>query len=685
MRSGLWLFKLDGFKGWNGHDHGMPNISSVQDYDRGPVVAAAATSGGQEHAVTPRLGALAAGLLLLVVPAGPYDIALHPTTAAPGAEGRARLIPTDSPFGVGVTADGHASYNITITASRLPRPDSLGRFTAYVAWAVLPDLSQWVRLGLVNNGTSTVGPGGAQQVPARHHGRVGLRGGRAHGPHRTARHLAERLAAIVRDPSALPRHHPMSGTACARLVRATLGAAVAASTMASSSLAAQQPAQQPAHDMRGMKDMPGMAPSDTAMAMPVPMPRGMAMMPGLVGLTPAVASFVPGGGSDPMRLPVARPASLTPLRRGDTLDLTAALLRRTIRGHAFAMYGFNGQVPGPLIRVPQGATITVRFHNRIDLPSSVHWHGVRLDNRSDGAVGVTQEPVPPGGDFVYTVRFPDAGVYWYHPHVREDIEQAMGLVGNMLVDSPEQDYYSPANQEQALVLGDLLMQRDTLIPYGREAPDFTLMGRVGNLLLVNGEPDYTLHVHRGEVVRFYLTNAASSRTFNLSFGGAPIKVLASDVSRFEREVRVPSVVLAPAERYIAEVRFDRPGRYPLVNAVQAINHYRGEFEAQVGYARRRDGGFRAGHAGPRRRVRPTPRQRRGVQGHRAVPALLRHAARQAPHADRAHVGAAARHSSVHDDRYRLLRAGRVGGRHAGHELALDLGAGALDFAGRRDG
>ncbi len=108
--------------------------------------------------MTPRLGALAAGLLLLVVPAGPYDIALHPTTAAPGAEGRARLIPTDSPFGVGVTADGHASYNITITASHLPRPDRLGRFTAYVAWAVLPDLSQWVRLGLVNNGTSTVGP-----------------------------------------------------------------------------------------------------------------------------------------------------------------------------------------------------------------------------------------------------------------------------------------------------------------------------------------------------------------------------------------------------------------------------------------------------------------------------------------------------------------------------------------------
>ena len=331
-------------------------------------------------------------------------------------------------------------------------------------------------------------------------------------------------------------------------------------------------AQQPTHDMAGM-NMPG--------GMPIPMPAGMTMMPGLVGLTPDVGTFLPGGGVDPMRLPAATASALTPLRSGDTLDLTATLVRRTIRGHAFAMYGFNGQVPGPLIRVPRNATITVRFHNAIDLPSSVHWHGVRLDNRSDGAVGVTQEAVAPGAAFTYTVHFPDAGLYWYHPHVREDIEQAMGLFGNMLVDSPDSAWYSPANREEVLTLGDLMMQGDTLIPFGREAPDFALMGRVGNVLLVNGEPGYALHAHRGEVVRFYLTNTASSRTWNLSFGGAPIKLLASDVSRFEREARVPSVVLAPAERYIVEVRFDRPGRYPLVNAVQAINHFRGEFEAEV--------------------------------------------------------------------------------------------------------
>lgn len=320
---------------------------------------------------------------------------------------------------------------------------------------------------------------------------------------------------------------------------------------------------------------------DTAMSMPIPMPKGMPMLPGFVGLLPAVAPFLPGAGVNATTLPLVKPSAIVRLRTGDTLDLTASLVRREIRGRTFVMYAFNGQVPGPLIRVPQNATITVRFHNAIDLPSTVHWHGVRLDNRYDGVPDVTQAPVAPGASFTYTVHFPDAGIYWYHPHVREDIEQAMGLFGNMLVDSPDPAYYSPVNREVPLVLSDLLINRDTLIPFGRESPDFALMGRVGNVALVNGEPDYALHLSRGEVVRFYFTNVASSRTWNVSIPGVPLKVVASDQSRFEHEERVPSVVLAPAERYVVAARFPRPGRYPLVNAIQAIDHYKGEFDAQV--------------------------------------------------------------------------------------------------------
>ena len=335
--------------------------------------------------------------------------------------------------------------------------------------------------------------------------------------------------------------------------------------------------QAPAH----MAGMPGMRGDSMAAGMPIPMPKGMPMIPGLVGLTPPVSSFLPGAGVDPATVPSAKPTQTVRLEDGDTLDLTAGLVRRTIRGQRFVMYAFNGMVPGPLLRVAQQATITVRFHNRIDLPSTVHWHGLRHDNRFDGVPGLTQKEVAPGEDFTYTVHFPDAGVYWYHPHVREDVEQAMGLFGNMVVDAPEPDYYSPVNRELSLVLNDLLINADSLIPFGKEAPTYALMGRVGNVLTVNGVPNYKLSVKKGEVVRFFFTNVSNSRTYNVSFSGAPMKVVASDVSRFEREERVASVVLASAERYVVEARFDKPGRYALVNAIQAINHYEGEFAPEV--------------------------------------------------------------------------------------------------------
>ena len=386
-----------------------------------------------------------------------------------------------------------------------------------------------------------------------------------------ARHVPAR-ASSWRAPRTTPRLMARASPTrapgrTAPLLRRLLQGACLSVTTSAAALAQQQMA------------MPAM--QHDSMAMPIPMPEGMRMLPGLRGLVPDVGAFLPGEGIDPMTLPAAQPCELTPLRDGDTLELAATLVRRTINGHAFAMYGFNGEVPGPLIRVPQNATIVVKFHNHIDLPSTVHWHGVRLDNRYDGVPDITQKAVAPGDSFTYHVHFPDAGIYWYHPHVRADIEQAMGLFGNMLVDSPDPDYYSPVNREQVLILDDLLMNADTLIPFGKDAPDFALMGRIGNVLMVNGEPDYQLQVRRGAVVRFFLTNVASSRTYNLSFSGAPIKVVASDVSRFEREERVPSVVLAPAERYVVEVRFDHPGRYALVNAVQAVNHYRGLFDPEV--------------------------------------------------------------------------------------------------------
>jgi hypothetical protein len=88
---------------------------------------------------------------------GPYDILLRNTPKTPNAQGTARLVFADSPFGVAVTADGHASYDVQLSISGLPEPSALGAYKAYIAWGVTPDLKEWRRLGPVSNGQSTVG------------------------------------------------------------------------------------------------------------------------------------------------------------------------------------------------------------------------------------------------------------------------------------------------------------------------------------------------------------------------------------------------------------------------------------------------------------------------------------------------------------------------------------------------
>jgi FtsP/CotA-like multicopper oxidase with cupredoxin domain len=296
-----------------------------------------------------------------------------------------------------------------------------------------------------------------------------------------------------------------------------------------------------------------------------PVPPGLTMLPAEMALRPEVAPYLPGSDS---AVPVARPREVLRVANGDTIQLAAGLVRRTINGQTYTMYGYNEQYPGPLIEAARGSEIVVRFKNQLPDSSSIHWHGIRLDNPFDGVAAVAADH-----DFTYRVRFPDAGVYWYHPHVREDIQQELGLYGNLLVRAE----YGPANREEVLMLDDLLVGESGLIPLGKDSPTHALMGRFGNLFLVNGEPGYRLAVRRGEVVRFYLTNASSTRTLNVSFPAAHMKVVATDAGPFEHEAWVESVVIAPAERYVVHVRFDRPGPVPLVNQVRGLDHLFGRF------------------------------------------------------------------------------------------------------------
>ena len=152
------------------------------------------------------------------------------------------------------------------------------------------------------------------------------------------------------------------------------------------------------------------------------------MLPGVMATRPRSSPLFPTSTAD---IPSAVPSEVVELPDGGTLDLFAGFVRREIQGRELTMLAFNNQHPGPLIKVRKGATIFVNFTNETSLPTAVHWHGVRLDNRYDGVPGLTQEAVQPGQTFRYQIYFKDAGIYWYHPHHREDIQQELGHAGEM--------------------------------------------------------------------------------------------------------------------------------------------------------------------------------------------------------------------------------------------------------------
>ena len=257
-------------------------------------------------------------------------------------------------------------------------------------------------------------------------------------------------------------------------------------------------------------------------------------------------------------LPTADSPQSFELADGAQFELRIAPVTKRLGDTLVRMLAYNGSVPGPTLRVRQGTELLVNVVNDGDLEATVHWHGLRLDNRYDGTTA-TQPPIPVGGSFTYRLTFPDPGVYWYHPHIREDYGQELGLYGNIVVVPVEADYWPPVNRELTLTLDDILIEDGNVAPFSRHHPTYSAMGRFGNTLLVNGEPELSLHARLGEVVRFYMTNTANTRVFNVAIPGARMKRVGGDSGRYEREKFVDRVLIAPSERMVVDVLFEQPG------------------------------------------------------------------------------------------------------------------------------
>lgn len=214
------------------------------------------------------------------------------------------------------------------------------------------------------------------------------------------------------------------------------------------------------------------------------------------------------------------------------------------------MMTYNGVTPGPLLQVAVGDRVIVHFKNELDEPTTVHWHGLRISAEMDGNPRI-QNPVEPGTTFTYDFVVPDAGTFWYHPHIRANEQVEQGLYGPLIVHDPADPV---VDQERIIILDDVLLSGDGFAPFMGTMPEM-MRGRLGNTLLINGHiatPIITPTTK--QVERWRLINSSNARTFSLSFPrGTLHKVISTDGGVFEESYKAQRLQIAVGQRYDLEI------------------------------------------------------------------------------------------------------------------------------------
>lgn len=212
------------------------------------------------------------------------------------------------------------------------------------------------------------------------------------------------------------------------------------------------------------------------------------------------------------------------------------------------IWGYGGTMPGPEIRVPQGRRVQRRLVNELPQPTSIHWHGIRIDNAMDGVSGLTQAAVAPGETFNYDFVAPDAGTYWYHAHNRSVEQVARGLYGALIVEEP---VAPDIDQDEVLILDDWLIDPATgQIDSDFEAPhNLSHAGRTGNFIATNGTYRLTKTARQNERKRLRIINAANARVFEIRLAGLDGWVMALDGMPLAQPQRFGEYLrLGPAQR-----------------------------------------------------------------------------------------------------------------------------------------
>ncbi|MEO0536656.1 MAG: multicopper oxidase family protein [Cyanobacteria bacterium P01_A01_bin.123] len=251
-----------------------------------------------------------------------------------------------------------------------------------------------------------------------------------------------------------------------------------------------------------------------------------------------------------------------------SFDLVAEAQRVQLGNRTANLLTYNGQLPGPQLEARPGDTVQIRFTNRLDQPTNLHYHGLHIPPTGTGDDILLE--ISPGESHTYEFQIPEnhpAGTFWYHPHYHGLVAEQLfaGLAGLFVIRGELDDISEiKAAQEEFLVLKDFALDRSGNIPRPGHMAQMT--GRVGDLLTVNGQFNPELQMPQGGLLRLRLLNASSSRFFWLSLENHPFHLIATDGGAISTPVELNDLVLAPGERVEVLVRGNRePGQYRLLN------------------------------------------------------------------------------------------------------------------------
>jgi FtsP/CotA-like multicopper oxidase with cupredoxin domain len=227
-----------------------------------------------------------------------------------------------------------------------------------------------------------------------------------------------------------------------------------------------------------------------------------------------------------------------------------------------------GRVPGPLLVGKLGDRVTVHFRNELPEATTIHWHGIKIPAPSDGS-NISQTPVEPGGEFTYEFTLTDAGTFWFHPHLAADEQIERGLYAPIVVRGADD---IAVDADRVLVLDDVKLESSGLLSSTITSLDL-MVGRQGNVLLVNGQRQPTLAAQARARERWRLLNAANGTFFNVTLPGRTLRVIGWDGGLLAEPYETDTLLIAPGERY--DLLVDLAGAEDDALALQTLHYDRG--------------------------------------------------------------------------------------------------------------